>query len=525
MSVSRHRSRIVAYLLTTLLPCLIAAAEYDDEYLTIANATIDAESIAVIGVQQPDPEATVGIALYPGSAATGGNVSVELDESTVAGIEPAHVLTRIRLSGDGFDLRRPARIAFTPTEPLAPETRAYYVSDDGRLRLLPNQAIEGNQLSADLPHASSVIFAKLEVTEFTESVDAPAIGGETASFDDLGAAIETAEQAQQLGLEELAEEILEEAREALEKGIRAELEATPEHAICPDNTGRLLQMAALIQQIGTLNPAQLEAIENQTRSCARSGTVQAHVVMQLAGFCHFEETLPETRFLVARDGTISGEGDYRLVLQDIDCPIYVESRGRVELTGTVSGVSMNMNLVAYSAGFAEMPGPNEETPTVAEWDEDSVTLSAQPLFPNFTSDAAPDERPLSFAISAEDQLMEMHASDGALAVIVWTMKLGCDGRDPPQESADDCLWQVCHAGKIADVPSELMGEQETPPQVAPDDCLRQVCNGGIVADVPAELMNRQEIPPQESPNDCMKQVCHNGIAYKVDDPTEPGCQL
>jgi hypothetical protein len=520
---SRSRAGRIACLLLIFLPWFAGATELTDEFMSMSTTTVDDRSIAVISVQQFDPEATVSIALLPGFAATGSVIAVELDDLGVGAIPPQQILTRIRLSGDGFDLKQPARIAYAPSNPLPAMARAYYVADNGRMQMLPNQSVSGNQLNADLPHASSIVFADLGVSEFAGNVDPPALG-DVASVADFDAAIETAEQAQQLGLDDFAEQILEEAREGLEAEIRSELDATPDDAVCPDNTRRLLQTTALAMQVGSVDPALLDAVERQTRSCARSGTVQARLVVKMGGFCSFDQTLPETRFLVASDGSISGKGDARLFLHDVDCPIYVESEGRVELSGKLSGYSLNMDLVMYTTGLVEMPGPNEENPTIARWDEDSATLNAQPLFPDFTTEASPDERSLSFAIAPEDRLIRMYASDGFVSVVVWTMTLGCDGKDPPQDSPTDCWWQVCHAGKIVDVPSELMGENEIPPQHSPTDCLRQVCNGGNVADVPVELMNMKEIPPQVSPNDCERQICNNGIVYDIDEPTEPGCK-
>ena len=520
----RPRTTGIACLLLMLLPWFADATEPTDDFMSVSAATIDDENIAVISLQQSDPEATVSIALFPGAAATGSSIAVELDTTDVVAVPPQQILTRIRLSGDGFDLGQPARIAYSPSVPLPSTVRAYYVADNGRMQMLPNQSVTGNQLSADLPHASSIVFADLGIAEFAGSVDPPALG-EVASISDFGAAVQTAAQAQQLGLEELAAQILEEAREGLEAEIQSELDATPDDAVCPDNTRRLLQMAALAMQVGSVDPALLDAIERQTQSCARSGTVQARLAILMGGFCRFDETLPETQFLVARDGTISGGGDYRLFLHDIDCPIYVEAEGRVKLTGELSGYSLDMNLVAYTGGFVEMPGPDEENPTIAEWDENSATLTAQPLFPDFSTSASPDERVLSFAIAPEDKLIRINASDGFVSVVVWTMELGCDGKDPPQDSPTDCLWQVCHGGEISDVPSELMGEDEIPPQESPIDCLRQVCSGGAVADVPAELMNMEEVPPQVSPADCERQICNNGIVYDIDDFIEPGCPV
>ncbi|MBT8108327.1 MAG: hypothetical protein KJP17_08835, partial [Gammaproteobacteria bacterium] len=518
---SGRQARTLAFLLFALLPFVADATEHD-EFMLASTAILRDESTAVVSVQQFDPEATISIAVLPGAATAGSSVGVELDDARVAGIPPHQVLARVRLSGDGFELSEPARMVYAPSTTLPSTARAYYVLDSGRLQMLPNQSATEGQLSVDLPHASSILFADLGAAEFAGNVDPPALG-DVASVSDFGAAVETAEQAQQLGLDEFAESILEEALEDLAAEISSELAAGENDGACPDNTRRLLQLAALAMQVGNVDPALLDGIERQARSCARSGTVQAQVRILMGGFCEFDETLPETRFLVDEDGNIKGGGDYWLYLHDVDCPIYVGSEGRVELTGEVGGYRMHMDLVAYTRGIVELPGPNEENPTTAEWNEEEVTLTAQPLFPNFTTGVSPDTRTLSFAIAPEDTLIQMNASDGFVSVVTWTMQLGCDGRDPPQDSPTDCLYQVCYKGEVTDVPSEVMGVEEVPPQDSPNDCLRQVCHGGDIADVPAEYMNMTEVPLQVSPTDCERQFCNEGAIDWKDDFTEPGC--
>lgn len=230
----------------------------DDEVSLPAEATVDVDAgqLRVAAVQNSQAE-ILWVVFPRGSVEAPAQVTVRTADIQVTGLPDDAIIAAFEIEGIDDRLARKAQLFFdaAPESQLPANAAAFFLKPNGRLELLPSQESADTTLSADLYHFSELVIAAPDAEGFGATVE-PALAeadAPPASISELAEKVQSnlefAEQAQQLGLDELAEEAMESAQESLESQIEEELADEPDDP-CGDYLADGLELLVNAQLLG-----------------------------------------------------------------------------------------------------------------------------------------------------------------------------------------------------------------------------------------------------------------------------------